>query len=111
MLPPPPLRFSATTCQPSRSPRCLAIRRARMSRLPPGAEGTTMRMGLAGNCCAAAERAAVAPSAAAVAVNRRLVARIIAFVRLRSVHDEQACAGDCQLPRLGGVLDHAAVLR
>src|SRR4051812_10797313 len=48
MLPPAPARFSITTAWPSAVESRSPTRRAKMSVDPPGAKGTTRRMGLDG---------------------------------------------------------------
>lgn len=48
MVPPAPGRFSTTAATPQAAPRCCAIRRPRISVLPPGVYGTMIRMGLDG---------------------------------------------------------------
>src|SRR3954468_18607210 len=59
MLPPPPARFSTTTCCPHRSPRRLPRMRAKTSKPPPGAAGTMIRTLCDGNgSCAHAQSAA-----------------------------------------------------
>ncbi len=54
IMPPAPGRLSTTTGWPSSSLRPGATARALISTLPPGANGTTIRMGLTGKVCACA---------------------------------------------------------
>src|SRR5262245_50628810 len=61
MLPLAPGRFSTMTCWPSRAASGSAMTRALLSARPPGANGTTMRTGRAGNCCPAAHSCPTSP--------------------------------------------------
>src|SRR5258708_8974927 len=56
--PPAPLRFSITIGWPRPSATRFCIMRETMSRLPPGGNGTTQRIGLLGHSCAVAAEAA-----------------------------------------------------
>src|SRR5439155_25266571 len=58
MLPLAPGRFSTSTGCPRRIPSGSATTRALLSATPPGANGTMMRSGFAGQSCAAANDAA-----------------------------------------------------
>ncbi|MFJ0639712.1 hypothetical protein WLU61_11515 [Bordetella bronchiseptica] len=61
MLPPAPGLFSTTTVCPRTSVSCLATSRPSVSTAPPGANGTTMRIGWPGQASAAAAGAADRP--------------------------------------------------
>src|SRR5262245_16684950 len=60
-LPPPPTRFSTTSCWPRRSPTFCATRRATMSELLPAVNGTMKRIGRSGQR-ASADCASAAPA-------------------------------------------------
>src|SRR5690606_7057231 len=87
-----PPRFSTTTVLPSDSPMYKAIRRAIWSLLPPGAHGTTIRIGRSGQAPGsfAQTDCAVSPDArvqAAIAAPRnflrarpRIVCNVILFL-------------------------------
>ena len=76
MLPPAPGRLSTTACSFHASAIFCAAARARMSVVPPGGNGTTMRIGLVGNavCASAAGGTATATTSeaarAAISVRR-----------------------------------------
>jgi len=73
--PPAPPRFSTTKVSLKVSPSLLATRRPSVSAVPPGANGTTMRTGLAGQPCAHAplHNDTAALSTAALSMNRMVV--------------------------------------
>src|SRR5713226_864371 len=66
MLPPPPTRFSTTSCWPRRSPSFCPTRRATVSELLPAVNGTIKRIGRSGQrvslVCACAALAASSPA-------------------------------------------------
>jgi len=66
--PPPPLLFSTTSVCPSATFARSATTRATMSVVPPGANGTISRTGLAGYVCAATHGAKPATGIAATSV-------------------------------------------
>src|SRR6185503_16344494 len=65
ILPPAPALFSTTTGWPHASETFCAMTRAKVSAMPPTANGTTILMGLEGYACASApaENASDAPAA------------------------------------------------
>ena len=63
IVPPAPVRFSITTACPQFSLIFCAMMRASVSVLPPGENGTTMRIGLVGNFCCAWRASGVAARA------------------------------------------------
>src|SRR5919201_932216 len=64
VIPPAPARLSTTIGTPRLSDRRCETLRAAKSAMPPGANGTTMRIGFDGYaCCACAHAAASRPSA------------------------------------------------
>src|SRR5262245_22417629 len=67
MLVPAPGLFSITTCWPQIRDSRSAVMRATVSVDPPGAYGTTMRTGRAGQSCASAGRLTAVASANAAA--------------------------------------------
>src|SRR2546423_13192016 len=75
MLPAAPPRFSTSTGWPHFSPIFCAMTRPRMSVVPPGAQGTTMRTALVGYVCAAA---CGRRTSAAMRKSKRIGAPIIA---------------------------------
>src|SRR3954454_12256122 len=77
MLPPAPALFSTTNCWPNSSDIFAATTRARMSVVPPAANGTTNRTGRAGQLSARARRdsSGSAPSAAPPSITLRRVGR------------------------------------
>src|SRR5262245_4241818 len=72
-LPPPPTRFSTTSCWPSRSPSFWATSRATMSELLPAVNGTTKRIGRSGQrlVCACAMLAPSSATTTAVVPRKR----------------------------------------
>src|SRR6478609_2648130 len=64
-LPPAPARLSTMNCWPNALDSSGAIARARMSVVPPAANGTTMRTGLVGQLLWAQDGAAMRASAVA----------------------------------------------
>src|SRR6266850_312483 len=72
-LPLAPVRFSTMTGWPQAVVICGPIARARMSEVPPGAKGTTMRIGLLGYCWACTGRAASRERTAVKAAARRFM--------------------------------------
>src|SRR5260221_12390161 len=86
--------------------RCGPIARARMSEVPPAAKGTTMRIGLLGDCCACAGGAGrLAARAAARAAAKRVMDILLLRLRLGSRELRLAAhAHDAHLA--GGVSRH-----
>jgi len=70
MLPEAPARFSTITLWPRALPQASEIRRAAISTLPPGANGTTRVIGRCGKA-SAAMAGAVQQDAAAVSAHNR----------------------------------------
>src|SRR5688572_16116853 len=94
MLPAAPARFSTTTGWPSGACSRSAIRRAKMSVEPPGANGTTRRTGLFGYCACAGTTAS--------AMSSRM--NLMVF----SLFGTDAGSGDDLAPALEVGADHAA---
>src|SRR6185295_15017509 len=73
MVVPAPGRFSTTTVLPSRSSSSLPSRRARKSVAAPGVNGTTKVSGRLGYSCAPASKMHAAHTAAASALNFKIL--------------------------------------
>src|SRR4051812_28711785 len=101
MLPLAPGRFSTITCWPSRRPSGSATTRALLSATPPGAKGTMMRIGFAGQSSECAGPAASNVSARKNATDRERTG-LISLAR-----DEQ---GDRKGPQQSGKRNPAAGL-
>ena len=88
-MPAAPVRFSTSTDWPQLSVKRWPTSRAMVSAEPPAPNGTMMRIGLAGNCWAAAGSAASGRRAASVA---RLANGFTSIGMLQSGYGMGCCA-------------------